>query len=189
MNRADQERWDRKYRERVPAPEITPDPFLVSCVQGLSGGTALDVACGFGDNAIYLAGRGFEVTAIDISQIGLQSARKRATAAGAAVRFVWTDAEDFSFEAERFDLISAFFFLNRPVFAGIKRALKPGGVFVYRTFTVDELRYRPELSRHYLLEKGELPRCFADFEICLYKEIDTGKAAVAECMVKKLDMR
>lgn len=189
MNRADQERWDRKYRERVPFPDITPDPFLAACVQERAVGAALDVACGFGDNAIYLARQGFDVTAIDISQVGLESARKRAAAAGVVVRFLWTDAEDFAFEGRSFDLISAFFFLNRSVFPGVKRALKPGGLFVYRTFTIDELRYRPELNRRYLLEKGELTERFADFEILLYNEIDTGKASVAECLLKKPDKK
>ncbi len=132
-----------------------------------------------------MAKRGFDVTAMDISRVALKRAEDRARKAGVSVLFQYSDAEDFDFGDQIYDLITGFYFLNRPIFPSIKKALKPGGIFLYKTYTVDELRYRPELNMAYLLEHEELKSVFEDFEILLYDERDTG----TECSVRFLARR
>lgn len=185
MNESDRIRWDRKYSDKEPSSEITPDSFLVRSLKGIQPGRALDLGCGFGDNAITLAGAGFEVTAVDISRIGLKRAGERARKAGVTVLFQCSDAEDFDFGDQAYDLITGFYFLNRSIFPRIRKALKPGGIFLCKTYTVDELRYRPELNRAYLLEHEELKTVFGGFEILLYDERDNG----TECSVRFLARR
>jgi len=185
MNEADRIRWDKKYNDKEPPQEIAPDSFLVRSIKGIRPGRALDLGCGFGDNAITLAGAGFEVTAVDISQVGLKRAVERARKAGVSVLFQQSDAEDFDFGDQVYDLITSFYFMNRAIFPRIKKSLKPGGIFLYKTYTVDELRYRPELNRAYLLEHVELKTLFEDFEILLNDERDTG----TECSVRFLARR
>jgi SAM-dependent methyltransferase len=100
--------WDRMYRG-TPSWELgKPDPVLVRTlddrlVQG--PGRALDVGCGTGDDAIELAGRGFEVTAIDIADRPLAIARQKADAAGVAVEFRLADVTRLGQLGGAFDLI------------------------------------------------------------------------------------
>jgi SAM-dependent methyltransferase len=100
--------WNRMYRG-TPSWELgQPDPVLVRAlddrlVQG--PGRALDVGCGTGDNAIELAARGFEVTAIDIADRPLAIAREKAAAAGVAVDFRLADVTRVGQLGGAFDLI------------------------------------------------------------------------------------
>ncbi|MFF9805609.1 class I SAM-dependent methyltransferase [Streptomyces coeruleorubidus] len=90
--------WDGFYADRsrpVPFFVAKPDENLVSCVERgmISGGRALDLGCGPGRNALYLAERGFEVDAVDLSPAAVDWARERAREAGAdGVRFHLGDA-------------------------------------------------------------------------------------------------
>ncbi len=185
MNYADQQRWDRKYSEKVAPEEIQADPFLERCLPGIAAGRSLDIACGLGDNAIAMARNGFEVTAIDLSGVGLERARERARTAGVAVDFKRTDVEDFDLPLKHFDLITSFYFLNRAVFPKIKKGLKEGGIYLTRTYTREELRYRPNLNPAYLLEPGELRETFRDFEILLYEEKDNGREGKVEMIARR----
>ncbi len=185
MNGADRDRWNRKYRQKEPPPAITPDPFLSLALQRLPPGRALDVACGFGDNAIAMARAGFDVTAIDISPVGLAQAIPRAKAAGVSIRFVETDAEDFDYGREVFDLITVFYFLNRAIVPQLRQGLRRGGHLLYKTYTVDELRYRPSLNREHLLAAGELRRLFAGWQVLVHDEVDTGREVFAKLMVRR----
>jgi 2-polyprenyl-3-methyl-5-hydroxy-6-metoxy-1,4-benzoquinol methylase len=185
MNESDRRRWDRKYAEKEPHADITADPFLLSSLPGIVPGRALDVACGFGDNAIRLAQEGFEVTGLDISEVALERARRRAAEQGVTVRFVCADVDDFEIGDQTYDLITGFYFLHRPAFSRIKKGVKPGGMVVYKTYTADEVRYRPVLNRNYLLEPGELKSVFEDFQLLLYDERDNGE----ECSVRMIARR
>jgi SAM-dependent methyltransferase len=185
MDHPDQIRWDRKYSEKKPHSEITPDTFLARHLTGISPGIALDIGCGFGDNAITLAREGFQVTGLDISRVALDRAKERARYAGVDVEFVWSDVEDFDFGDQTYDLVTGFYFLNRPIFPRIKKGLRIGAIFLYKTYTEGELFYRPSLNRDYLLEQGELKRSFEEFEILLYDERDNGKECTAKIIARK----
>ncbi len=93
MSLADRERWEDRWRTRshdLPHPE----PFLVRHVGDLRPGRVLDVACGAGRNALFLARRGFDVTGIDISETALARLDGRARAEGVRVATRAADLDD-----------------------------------------------------------------------------------------------
>jgi SAM-dependent methyltransferase len=128
--------WDGRYRERVGAMwSGRPNGCLVAEAAALAPGRVLDVGCGEGADAIWLARRGWIVTAIDISDVALGRARDAAERAGAPVEWVCGDALQVPFPAGSFDLVS----LQYPALpkaageAAVRRlldALRPGGVLL-----------------------------------------------------------
>ncbi|MBW1871655.1 MAG: class I SAM-dependent methyltransferase, partial [Deltaproteobacteria bacterium] len=83
MSKADQQKWDRRYTCRDSRMGDNPRPWLKSIQSSLPAGRlALDLAAGEGQNAVFLAGLGYQVTAVDISPVGLEKARTRAKRAG-----------------------------------------------------------------------------------------------------------
>ena len=105
-----QEFWDARYRGRDPERPGRPHPYLVDALSGASPGTALELGCGDGANAIWLATRGWRVTTVDVSQVALDLAAAFAERAGVASRVRWerADLRDWT-TTETFDLVAAFF--------------------------------------------------------------------------------
>jgi SAM-dependent methyltransferase len=98
--------WDARYSERDALWSGRPNGRLAAEVAGLAPGRVLDVGCGEGADAIWLAGRGWTVTAIDISEVALGRARAAAESAGVAVEWICGDALDMALPARSFDLVS-----------------------------------------------------------------------------------
>ena len=108
-----QEFWDELYRSRGSVWSGEPNESLVKYVSGLPAGTALDVGCGEGADAIWLARRGWRVTAVDISSVALERATNSATQAGEKVaeriKWVRTDLTESVLTDATYDLVCAFF--------------------------------------------------------------------------------
>jgi SAM-dependent methyltransferase len=128
--------WDAKYSEREESMwSGRPNGRLVAEVAGLAPGRALDVGCGEGADAIWLAGRGWTVAAIDISDVAVRRAQEAAERAGAAVGWVCGDALRTPFPARSFDLVSMQY-PALPTAAGEAAArtllatLRPGGLLL-----------------------------------------------------------
>ena len=99
--------WDARYRERDGAMwSGRPNGRLVAEVAALTPGRALDVGCGEGADAIWLAQRGWTVTAIDISEVAICRAREASHPAGASVEWICGDALQTPLPARSFDLVS-----------------------------------------------------------------------------------
>src|SRR5207244_7425189 len=99
--------WETRYSERDGARwSGRPNGRLVAAVAGLTPGRALDVGCGEGGDAIWLARCGWTVTAIDVSDVAVARAREAAELAGAAVEWVCGDALQAGFPPRSFDLVS-----------------------------------------------------------------------------------
>jgi SAM-dependent methyltransferase len=99
--------WDAKYGEREAGLwSGQPNGRLVAEVAGLSPGRALDIGCGEGADAIWLARSGWSVTAIDISKVAIGRAREAGELAGVTVEWVVGDALEVPFPARSFDLVS-----------------------------------------------------------------------------------
>jgi SAM-dependent methyltransferase len=148
---------------------------------------ALDLACGAGRHAIALAAAGFEVTAVDFSREGLRKGSELARRDGVCVDWVEHDLEGAGTDlgVALYDLAAVFFYLHRPLFPVLERCLKPGGLLVYKTYSVDQLRYPGgPRQRAYLLEHNELLRAFAAFRVLVYEEEWEGKGT-ASLIAKK----
>jgi SAM-dependent methyltransferase len=131
--------WDARYGSADRIWSGNPNPRLVEQVTGIAPGTALDVGCGEGADAIWLAARGWHVTAIDVSTVALDRAAERAAEAGAEVadRVIWQQADILSWDPAplRFDLVSAQFMqLPTPARESLHRrlaaAVRPGGTLL-----------------------------------------------------------
>ncbi|MFE4642110.1 class I SAM-dependent methyltransferase [Streptomyces sp. NPDC056652] len=128
--------WERHYRTRRDW-DARVNPLLAETAAPLSPGTALDLGCGAGGDTIWLAQRGWYVTAVDISATALERIRERAHDLGVADR-VATERHDLagSFPADQFDLVSAQYFhtpfplLRGQVLRRAARALHPGGLLL-----------------------------------------------------------
>ena len=125
----DSSMWDQRYEGTDLVWSETPNLFLPPLVEGVTPGSALDVACGEGRNAIWLARRGWDVTAVDFSAVGIDKARQRA----GDTNVEWVVADVTTFEpTKRFDLVVVFY-LHLPMaetaeaFARGTVALAPGG--------------------------------------------------------------
>lgn len=147
-----------------PAP---PDALLQEHVDLLTGGLALDLACGRGQNALWLAAHGYTVLGVDGSRVALTSARQEAVRRDLQRRvlFVQADLDVWHPPAGAFDVVVVFRFLDRDLFPCLRKALRPGGLLFYTTRHRGVLRWRPDATQEFLLKKGELPAYFAGWEI------------------------
>ncbi len=107
----DKQYWERHWQEgagsRGSVGAGPPNPYLVREIGGLGPGTALDAGCGAGAEAIWLASRGWQVTAVDISSVALARAAELATTSGAAERVQWAEADLSVWRpGRRFDLVT-----------------------------------------------------------------------------------
>ncbi len=130
--------WEDRYRTASPATSGRPSAALVRFAEGLTPGRALELGCGKGDDAVWLARQGWEVLAVDVSASALAIARANARAAGVAER-VRVERHDLGqdFPAGRFDLVSAMFlespvegFARPAILRRAARAVAPGGLLV-----------------------------------------------------------
>ena len=156
-----------------PNRTVAPARFLVENFDLLPKGLVLDLATGEGRNAIYLATRGFDVDAVDVSSESVTRARARARRLGAPIRAVVGNVEDGTYilPIETYDVVAVFNYLHRPLFSDIREGLKPGGVVIYQTFTTKQLELAGgPRNPDYLLKPGELAEVFADWEILRYRE-------------------
>ncbi len=165
------QRWDQKWMENDGQP-FAPHPLLLKNEALLSGGKALDLACGMGQNSIWLAGLGYQVVGVDISSVALNIALSQAKNRVLADRVVFAqmDLDRWSLPTHKFDLICIFRFLKRGLFPEIKTGLRPGGLLFYSTRHTGILKHQPAANRDYLLEPGELFSEFSDWEIVHYEE-------------------
>ncbi len=172
MNETDRARWEERYRDGDWADIDEPATILKDAEAWLTPpGLALDVACGAGRNALFLARRGFTVVAVDVSWEGLQRLARRGRSQALDVHPVHADLEQFSFPPDAFDLIVNSRFLLRPLFPTFRRSLKAGGLLLIETYNIDEIEVLGgDIRREYALERGELKREFAGFRILRYEE-------------------
>ncbi len=172
MAEEDRARWDERYRTGDWLDIDEPATILKQGEAWLEPpGLALDVACGAGRNALHLARRGFSVIAVDISWEGLQRLTRRARAERLDILPIHADLDRFALRPERFDLVVNTRFLLRGLFPVVRQALKPGGLILFETFTVEEIEVLGgDMRREFVLERGELARAFSDFEIVRYEE-------------------
>lgn len=132
----DPERWDKRYAQRELVWSATPNRTLVQEVADLVPGTALDLGAGEGRNAIWLAERGWRVTAVDFSAVGIDKARRLAAARGVSVAWLVADLAEWQAPPQAYDLVIVFFLqlpadTRRPVLRAAAAALAPGGTFLY----------------------------------------------------------
>lgn len=159
MSIEDKERWDKKYKNNlVPKDRVE---VVERYAKRAMGRTTLEIACGMGRNAKFLAKNGFMVEALDISPIAIESLQNIENISAKEVDF-----DTYVLKENTYDLIVCTYYLNRSLFPQIKKALKESGVFIFETFMHHPDNTKAPSNKKFLLEKGELERTFSkDYEV------------------------
>ncbi len=128
--------WDERYAAKELVWSAGPNELFARHVTGLKPAKALDVACGEGRNAVWLAEQGWHVTGIDFSQVGLDKARQIAAARGVEVDFQRADVAEHALESGYYDLVAVLYLHTsaeerKRWLANVVDAVKPGGTFIY----------------------------------------------------------
>ena len=154
-------KWNARYANHNPGVIEPPSSLLADAVAGLGAGRALDLACGAGRNAIWLARRGWRVDAVDGSGAALALVLANAERAGCRKRIaahaadLEADPPEFTIARAAYDLIVDCHFLHRPLFAAIREGTRPGGLFVAALNLPASAGGR---EHGYVLQPGELER-------------------------------
>jgi SAM-dependent methyltransferase len=131
----DSQAWDRRYSGQELVWTSEPNRVLVEEVDGLTPGRALDLACGEGRNAIWLAERGWQVTGVDFSRAGLEKAGQLQEKRGVKAEWIAADLLDYRPEPEAFGLVIVFYLQvpaehRTPILKTAAGAVAPGGTFL-----------------------------------------------------------
>jgi SAM-dependent methyltransferase len=175
------ERWEARFAAPGYHFGTEPNAFLKSKAALLKPGKkALSIADGEGRNGVFLAEQGLDVLTMDFSPKALAKARALADERGVTIRAEQADLETWQWPVETFDVVAAIFFqfcappLRARVFAGIKRALKPGGLLLMEGYRPEQLKYKTggpsEVENLYT--RALLEQSFADFASVEIAEYD-----------------
>ena len=154
MSEADRTKWDGRYGAEEYIFGAEPRAIVREAPLP-SRGRALDVACGEGQNAVFLAERGLDVEAVDISAVGLAKAVRLASARGLSIDFRAVDLETFAPDGP-FDVIVCTHYLDRALFPKLEAALAPGGLLIGEW---------PLTLRSYPVAPDEPPRWFPSLRV------------------------
>ena len=201
MTGQDPLRWDRRYSTETYAFGTEPNDFLVEVAPLIPLGRVLCLAEGEGRNAVWLAAKGYEVTAVDASAPGLAKAEALARARGVRIAAVKTDLADCVIRPGSWAGIVAIFAhlppqLRRSVHRAAAKGLVPGGVFVLEAFTPAQVACgtggpsQPEL----LYRLGDLIDDLEGLELVIGRELErellegvyhTGRSAVVQVLARR----
>jgi tellurite methyltransferase len=188
-----QSEWDAKHRLAGQAPSAEPAGIVRELLPLLPMGPALDLACGTGRHTLLLVARHQHVMAVDWSAAALEILETQVRAMQAPVRriqsldsprrtsrggidLVQANLEKIAIPEQSYDLILCIRYLQRSLFPLICRALRPGGMLLFETYTQAQLQFDggPQHPDH-LLETGELRRAFPDLRVLFYRELCAGQ--------------
>jgi tellurite methyltransferase len=187
MAESDRERWDRKYAAGEGPAHFEPRRLLTEYRHLLTGGRALDVACGFGGTALYLASLGYRVDAVDVSSVGLGEAQAEAQRRNLHINFVQANLAAWPALSSRYDLIVVFYYLNRDLVPRLAAGLRPGGLLFHATRNTRYLSIRSDFDPAFLLELGELARLAenAGLEVLHCTDGTPGEAHVSQLIARQ----
>ena len=192
---ASRQKWNERHSDREisgAACEVLQQHISLAPQKG----SALDLACGLGRNALLLARHGLECDAVDISDIAISKLNDYANEHKLTITGRCADIESNGFGNKRYDVIVVSYFLYRPLFRAIEKALKPGGLLFYQTFvqtkaTGSEVIDTGPSNSNYYLKENELRAQFKDLEIRYYQEtrLQQNSKPVAMLVARKITDR
>lgn len=167
MSEADREKWDQRYAAPGDRMGAAPKAIVTESAPLLpASGAALDLACGEGQAAVWLAERGLRCTGVDLSGVGLAKARARAAARGVEVEWVQADLEGWDPGQAEWDVVVCVHYLDRNLVPALRRAVRPGGLLLMEVLTD-----RPGTDPRFLAAPNELLRWFVDWRVLRYAEL------------------
>lgn len=191
MNREKQKTdWDFKYEQGLPSL-IEPDPFFVFTFGQFvetsfpNAGLALDVACGLGRHALWLARRGWQVCGVDLSEVAIGKLNHAALASNVSLDLFAGDASEYEFGPKRFNLIVLFYHTDRSLLPKLVPSLSPGGLLICKLSLRWDTGARLTASRTDPLNRNELPSLFPGLHVLHNRERPVGDRGVVEFVGRK----
>ncbi len=171
------EQWNQRYQEIDRLWISQADPSLVVAVDTLTPGSALDLGCGEGRNSLYLAKRGWNVTAVDFSDVALERLKTAASTAEVSINLVNDDLTEFLKDTKtKFDLV-VIANIHPPseerfqMYSQAKHVVNTGGHIFIIGHHLDALGHIGPPDPDRLLTESEIRRAFADFEITVLTKV------------------
>lgn len=174
--------WDQRYSTSDYVFGTEPAAFVVEHIGRIDRGSeVLVVADGEGRNSVFLAGHGLSVTAMDVSEVGVEKARRLAADRGVSLDFRVADLLDWAWVPGVYDAVVAVFiqFLDPTqravVFDGMQRTLRPGGILLLHGYRPEQIGYGtggPANPAH-LYDEALLADAFTSMEIEVLRSYDT----------------
>lgn len=174
MSDGAQNKWNKIYAtqnllqrklEESPALVLQQNAFLLP-----NTGSALDLACGIGSNAIFLAKSGLNTSAWDISAIAIESLQSYSQENNLGITAEARDVEQQPPAVNSYDVICVSYFLERSLAIDIINALKPNGLLFYQTFIEEKVTDAGPSNPEYRLQENELLTLFSPLHILSYQE-------------------
>lgn len=186
---SDLDHWEQRFGGPGYLFGTEPNTFLAAQAPRLKPGQkALAIADGEGRNGVFLAERGLDVHAVDFSPAALAKARALAEARGVTLRFEQADLQHWTWPEAAYDVIVGIFIqfawpeLRTKIFAGIQRALKPGGLLLLQGYRPEQIAYGtggPRIPEH-LYTRALLEAAFADLASVQIREHDSAIQEAAD---------
>lgn len=161
MSAAERDKWNARYRDGAYAERTHPTALLAEWLPRIPRGRALDVACGAGRNALFLAASGFAVCAADISGVALERGRRAAEQRGLEIEWLEADLDEDPervLPGGRFDLIVWVRYVHRTLMPHLVARLAAGGVLVCEQHLATDVPVAGPTSPGFRLAPGELER-------------------------------
>lgn len=179
MSELERSKWDRRYASGEYRSRTRAAPFLAEWLPRIGSGKALDVACGTGRNALFLAEAGFDVTAVDISQVAVDRGRAEADRRGLHPTWVVADLDDWRPEPGAFDVITVIRYRNPRLWPRLVSGLAPNGWVLVEHHLQTHLAVSGPSDEEFRLAPGELLEAFSELRVVFYSETiepsDSGK--------------
>ncbi|HEX8609250.1 MAG TPA: class I SAM-dependent methyltransferase, partial [Pedobacter sp.] len=177
--------WNERYSEQGFAYGTKPNDFLQANIESLTKGKTLCLAEGEGRNAVFLAMHGFDVTAVDLSSVGLEKSRRLADENGVAIKTIVADLSDFEIEENFWDTIVSIWahvpaIVRRSLHTKVVAGLKPKGTFLLEAYTPKQVEFGtggPKIDMTMSLEMLRQELSPLRFEISreIEREVQEGK--------------
>ena len=162
------EKWNHRYESLHTLPNV--NNALINFIHLAPKGRALDIACGVGQNSLFLASKGFVVDAVDFSEVAISKISHP------NINTYCCDIKEFPFHSSTYSLIFCANFLERSIFENIKKALQEEGILIFTTFNENRAHFNPKFT----LKRNELLQAFLELEILYYEAIEERSILVAK---------
>ena len=169
MSELDRNKWNQRYAEDS-YHKNNPVTLVEDWLPKIPVGRALDVACGAGRNAFFLAQAGYRVDAIDISPVGLNLARQKAESQGLSINWIEQDLDQvYQFDTD-YDLILVMWFVNLELITRLCDCLAPGGYLLAEDHLITDQVVIGPANPNFRVAPGELHEAVSGLEVLLYEE-------------------
>jgi len=169
MSQQDRSKWNLRYAEDSYR-KGNPVTSLKNWTAKIAPGKALDIACGTGRNAIYLAQAGFEVDAIDISREGLNKAQQNAEKLGLDINWIEHDLDQSYRFGTDYNLIIVMWYVNLPLITQLCNSLVTGGYLLCEEHLKTDHKVMGPTNYQYRVGSGELRKTVSKLDVLKYEE-------------------